>query len=74
MAYLLTQKPILVDKDTVPSDYLIRMEKDAVKFLLLNYNPQHFADLGIINILKTQRRGEIRYLPFVTTVDSIIDE
>ena len=74
MAYLLTQKPMLVDKDTVPSDYLIRMEKDAVKFLLLNYNPQQFADLGIINILKTQRRGEIRYLPFVTTVDSIIDE
>jgi hypothetical protein len=24
--------------------------------------------------MKTQRRGEIRYLPFVTTLESIVDE
>jgi len=73
-AYLLTKEPVLVDKNDVPTDYLIRMEKDAVKFLLLDYNPQKSADLGNINILKTQRRGEIRYLPFVTTLESIVDE
>ena len=73
-AYQLTKEPELVDRDSVPSDYLLRMEKDAVKFLLLDYNPQQSADLGNINILKTQRRGEIRYLPFVTTLDSILDE
>ena len=72
-AYLLAKKPVLVDKDDVPSEYLIRMEKDAVKYLLLDYNTQQSADLGNVNILKTQRRGEIRYLPFVTTLDSIID-
>ena len=71
-AYLLTKEPTLVDKDAVPSDYLLRMEKDAVKFLLLDYNPLQSVDLGNINILKTQRRGEIRYLPFVTTLESII--
>ena len=64
----------MVDKNAVPSDYLIRMEKDAVKYLLLDYNPQKVADLGNVNILKTQRRGEIRYLPFVTTLESIVDE
>ena len=74
MAYQLTKEPELVDRDSVPPDYLPRMEKDAVKFLLLDYNPQQSADLGNINILKTQRRGEIRYLPFVTTLDSILDE
>ena len=42
--------------------------------MLLEYNPQQPADLGSINILKTQRRGNIRYLPFVTTLESIIDE
>ena len=72
--YSLTKEPVLVDKDDVPSEYLIRMEKDAVKFLLLDYNPQQAAELGTVNILKTQRRGEIRYLPFVTTLESIVDE
>ena len=73
-AYLLTKEPVLVNRDNVPSEYLIRMEKDAVKYLLLDYNPQRSADLENINILKTQRRGEIRYLPFVTTLESIVDE
>ena len=50
------------------------MEKEAVKFLLLDYNPQQNVELENINILKTQRRGEIRYLPFVTTLESIVDE
>ena len=72
--YSLTKEPVLVDKDSVPSQYLIRMEKEAVKFLLLDYNPQKYVDLENINILKTQRRGEIRYLPFVTTLKSIVDE
>mgnify|MGYP002624117888 CR=1 FL=1 len=73
-AYQLEKEPTLVDKNAIPSDYLLRMEKDAVKFLLLDYNPQQPADLGNINVLKTQRRGEIRYLPFVTTLESITDE
>ena len=73
-AYELTSEPMFVDKDSVPADYLIRLEKDAVKFLLLEYNPLQSANLGNINILKTQRRGEIRYLPFVTTLESIKDE
>ncbi|MBE6302285.1 MAG: DUF3387 domain-containing protein, partial [Parabacteroides distasonis] len=73
-AYELISEPMFVDKDSVPADYLIRLEKDAVKFLLLEYNPLQSANLGNINILKTQRRGEIRYLPFVTTLESIKDE
>jgi len=73
-AYQLTKEPLLVNKDEVPSEYLIRLEKSAVKYLLLDYNPQQSADLGNVNIMKTQRRGEIRYLPFVTTLESIVDE
>ena len=73
-AYLLTKEPTLVNRNNVPMEYLIRMEKDAVKYLLLDYNPSQSVDLGNVNILKTQRRGEIRYLPFVTTLESIVDE
>jgi type I restriction enzyme R subunit len=73
-AYQLTSEPMFVDKNAVPEDYLIRLEKDAVKFLLVEYNPLQSVDLGNINILKTQRKGEIRYLPFVTTLESIKDE
>ena len=73
-AYQLTKEPVLVNRDNVPSEYLIRLEKDAVKYLLLDYNPCQSVDLDNLNILKTQRRGEIRYLPFVTTIESIVDE
>jgi len=73
-AYRLTKDPLLVEPDKVPSDYLKRLEKDAVKYLLLEYNPQSPSDLGNLNILKTQRRGEIRYMPFVTTIESITKE
>ena len=73
-AYRLTNEPLLVEPDKVPSDYLKRLEKNAVKFLLLEYNPQSPSDLGNIDILKTQRRGEIRYMPFVTTIESITKE
>ena len=70
-AFLLTKEPLLVDPDNVPSDYLKRMEKDAVKYLLLEYDPESPSNIGNIDVLKTQRRGEIRYLPFVTTIESI---
>ena len=73
-AYLLTKEPTLVNRNNVPMEYLIRMEKDAVKYLLLDYNPSQSVDFGNINILKTQRRGEIRYIPFVTTIESVVDE
>jgi len=73
-AYLLTKEPVLVDKNDVPSEYLFRMDKDAVKFILLDYDPLQSADLQNVNIMKTQRRGAIRYLPFVTTLESIVDE
>ena len=73
-AYRLTNEPLLVAPDKVPSDYLKRLEKDAVKYLLLEYNPQSPSDLGNIDILKTQRRGGIRYMPFVTTTESITKE
>ena len=55
----------------MPVDYLIRQEKEAERFLLLDYNPLLPVDIENIDILKTQRRGDIRYLPFITTIESI---
>lgn len=72
-AFHLLNKPILVDRESVPKDYLLRQEKGAKRFLLLEYDPNVIADMGKYKILKTQRRGNIRYLPFVTTLESIKD-
>lgn len=69
--YQLTKEPLFVDKDSVPGDYLIRQEKESEKFLLLDYNPLLPVDIENIDILKTQRKGDIRYLPFVTTIESL---
>ena len=73
VTYELAGQPSLVERTDIPEGYLVRQDKDAEKFLLLDYNPQKPVELGKYNILKTQRRGEIRYLPFVTTFDSICD-
>ena len=70
-AFILLKKPVLVNPEDVPSDFLVRLPNDAVKFLILEYNPQEEVSIENINVLKTQRRGEIRYLPFVTTIESI---
>ena len=67
----LTKDPLLVDKEAIPSNYLLRQENGAAKFLLLDYNSNNPILLENINILKTQRRGSVRYLPFVTTLESI---
>lgn len=72
--YALSQKPRLVDKDNIPEEYLPRLTEGASKFLLLDYDPQESAYMETLNILKTQRRGHIRYLPFVTTIESVTDE
>ena len=69
--YKLINKPRLVKRDSVTSDYLLRQESDTSMFLLLDYNPEKMANIGSYDILKTQRRGNIRYLPFVTTIQSI---
>ena len=69
--FLLTKAPRLVDAVEVPSGFLVRQPSEAVKYLLLEYNPDEPYDMDNIDIMKTQRRGEIRYLPFVTTIESI---
>lgn len=56
-AYLLTKGPILVSRDNVPSEYLIRIEKDAVKYLLLDYYSLQSANMGNVNVLKIHFRS-----------------
>lgn len=74
MLFLLTKEPRLVDAEDVPANFLVRQSNDAVKYLLLEYNPNGPRDTDNIDVLKTQRRGEIRYLPFVTTIESITED
>ena len=47
------------------------MTTDAEKFLLLDYDPSIPAKIGAFDIMKVERKGKGRYLPFVTSMDSL---
>ena len=66
--YELTKTPVIVDRDDVPNGFAMRMNKDAEKYILLEYNPAVPADLGNFDTLKVQRHKEKRYLPFMTQI------
>ena len=69
--YKLNSTPRLVSRQDIPDGFLPRMDKDAEKFLLLEYTPSKPADIGEFNILAVQRKGKGRYLPFVTSLQNI---
>lgn len=51
--------------------FLIRQEKDAKQYLLIEYNPNAPAKLGEYDILQTQRKVSNRYIPFVCKVENL---
>ena len=69
--YKLINLPRIVDKQDIPDGYMVRMTKDAQRFLLLDYNPSKPAKIGAFDISRVQKGGKVRYLPFITTKDSI---
>lgn len=71
MPYRITNNPRFVCKQDIPDGYLLRIANDAQKFLLLEYDPKKPADIGSFDIMKVQRKGKGRYMPFVTSLDSL---
>lgn len=69
--FALTAPTRLVNKTDIPEGYLLRQEKDATQFLLIQYDPYTPSTIGVYDILKVQRRGSNRYLPFVCTMENI---
>ena len=67
----LTAPTRLVSKQDIPEGFLIRQEKDARQYLLIEYNPDEPAELGECDILKAQRKGSDRYIPFVCKIGNI---
>jgi len=63
--YRIINRPSLVLKKDVPDGYLLRIGKDVDRFLLLEYDPSKPADIGDFDIIKVQRKGKGRYLPFI---------
>ena len=61
----------LVDKKDIPDGYLVRQEKNAKQFLLIEYNAELPANISEYDILKVQRKGNNRYIPFVCKLESI---
>ena len=41
------------------------------QYLLIEYNPDEPAELGECDILKAQRKGSDRYIPFVCKIGNI---
>lgn len=70
--YKLVKTPRIVDKQEIPNGYMLRITKDAQRFLLLEYDPSSPAKIGSFDIKKVQRKGKERYLPFVTTTKDIL--
>ena len=69
--YKLITKPTIVLRKEIPQGYLLRQEKSADKFLLLDFIPDIPADIGSYDIMRVQRKGKGRYMPFVAKIDSI---
>ncbi len=69
--YKLVKTPRIVDKQDIPNGYMLRMTKDAHRFLLLEYDPSAPAKIGSFDIMKVQQKGKVRYLPFVTNLSTI---
>ena len=70
--YRITNSPRIVKKQDIPDGYLLRMDANAKQFLLIEYDPNKPADIGGFDIMKVQRKGHGRYMPFVTSLDKII--
>ena len=71
--FALTAPTRLVSRADVPEGFLLRQEKEAKQYLLLEYNPTTPATVGELDILKAQRKGCNRYMPFVCRVENIIN-
>lgn len=69
--YQLIRKPRIVSKADVPDGFLLRMEKGVDKFLLLEYDPEKTADIGLYDIMKVQKIGKGRYMPFIARFNNI---
>lgn len=67
----LTAPVRLVEKKSIPEGFLIRQETEAKQYLLIEYNSDKPAELGEYDILKAQREGSSRYIPFVCKVENI---
>lgn len=69
--FVLTAPTRLVSRADVPEGFMLRQEKEAKQFLLIEYDLSAMSDIGAYDILKAQRRGSNRYLPFVCKVENI---
>ena len=69
--YKLNKKTSIVSRQDVPQEYLLRQDKDAENFILLDFAPGIPADIGSFDIMKVQRKGKGRYMPFITHLESI---
>lgn len=67
----LTAPTRLVNLQDIPEGFLVRQGQGAKQYLLIEYNPNHPAEMGGFDILKTQRKGSSRYLPFVCKIENL---
>ncbi len=70
--YKIISVPRVVCKQDIPDGFLLRMSKDADRFLLVEYDKEKPADIGNFDIHIVQRKGKGRYMPFVIELKEIV--
>lgn len=70
--FKLTSATRLVEESQIPEGYLIRQPKDAKQYILIEYDTEYPCNIGDYDILKAQRRGSDRYIPFVCKLENIM--
>lgn len=71
--YRVSESPKIVSKQEIPDGFLLRMASEAQQFLLVVYDVEMPADIGAFDIARIQRKGKERYLPFVTSLSSLME-
>lgn len=69
--FKLTSATRLVEESDIPEGYLVRQQKGAKQYLLIEYDADNPSEIGAYDILKAQRQKEARYIPFVCKVENI---
>ena len=72
--YQITNIPRMVSQQDIPDGYLLRITNNVDRFLLLEFDPDKPASLGAFDIMKVQRKGKGRYMPFVTPMETILQQ
>ncbi|MBR0181901.1 MAG: site-specific DNA-methyltransferase [Bacteroidaceae bacterium] len=70
--YRVSNRPRIVSEQDIPDGYLPRVSANAHNYILIEYDTSGPANIGTYNIMKVQRKGKERYMPFVAALCKLL--